>query len=129
MKKLNLFLTLIFISSSVYAERIKIWESDTSEHFIKSDTVKYKGKLVTFWLLTNNYLPDESGHLSYKQKIEIDCSYDQLRMLAQIGYQQTMGSGTSTRFRKTYEEWAEITPESLGGELYKYLCAKKNKMK
>jgi phosphoribosyl-AMP cyclohydrolase len=90
--------------------------------------VKYKGKLVTFWLLTNNYLPDESGHLSYKQKIEIDCSYDQLRMLAQIGYQQAMGSGTSTRFRKTYEEWAEITPESLGGELYKYLC-KKNKTK
>jgi hypothetical protein len=127
MKKLNLFFALIFISSSVYAERIKIWESDTSEHFIKSDTVKYKGKLVTFWLLTNNYLPDESGHLSYKQKIEIDCSYDQLRMLAQIGYQQAMGSGTSTRFRKTYEEWAEITPESLGGELYKYLCTKKIK--
>ena len=117
MKKLNLFLALIFISSSVYAERIKIWKSDTSEHFIKSDTVKYKGKLVTFWLLTNNYLPDESGHLSYKQKIEIDCSYDQLRMLAQIGYQQAMGSGISTRFSKTYEEWVEITPESLGGEL------------
>ena len=125
MKKLNLFLTLIFISSPVYAERIKIWESDTSEHLIKSDTVKYKGKLVTFWLLTNNYLPDESGHLSYKQKIEIDCSYDQLRMLAQIGYQQTMELGISTRFSKTYEEWAEIVPESLGGELYKYLCAKK----
>jgi hypothetical protein len=34
-------------------------------------------------------------------------------MLAQIGYQQAMGSGTSTRFRKTYEEWAEITTESL----------------
>ena len=84
MKKLNLFLVLVFISSSVYAERIKIWESDTSEHFIKSDTVKYKGKLVTFWLLTNNYLPDESGHLSYKQKIEIDCSYDQLRMSKSI---------------------------------------------
>jgi hypothetical protein len=125
MKKLNLFLTLIILSSSAYAERIKIWESDRSEHFIKSDTVKYKGKLVIFWLLTNNYLPDESGYLSYKQKIEIDCSYDQLRMLAQIGYQQTMGAGTSTRFRKTYEEWAEIVPESLGGELYKYLCTKK----
>jgi hypothetical protein len=125
MKKLNLFLTLISISSSAYAERIKIWESDTSEYLIKSDTVKHKSKLVTFWLLTNNYLPDESGHLSYKQKIEIDCNYNQLRMLAQIGYQQAMGSGTSTRFRKTYEEWAEIVPESLGGELYKYLCLKK----
>ena len=125
MKKLNLFLTLIFISSSVYAERIKIWGSDKSEYFLKSDTVKYKGKLVTFWLLTNNHLLDESGYLSYKQKIEIDCDYDQLRMLAQIGYQQAMGSGTSTRFRKTYEEWVEIVPESLGGELYKYLCTKK----
>ena len=125
MKKLSLFLALIFVSLSVYAEQIKIWESDTSKHFIKSDTVKYKGKLATFWLLTNNYLPDESGYLSYKQKIEIDCNYDQLRMLAQIGYQQALGSGTSTRFRKAYEEWAEITPESLGGELYKYLCSKK----
>ena len=127
MKKLSLFLAIIFVSLSVYAEQIKIWESDTSEHFIKSDTVKYKGKLATFWLLTNNYLPDESGHLSYKQKIEIDCNYDQLRMLAQIGYQQAMGSGTSTRFHKTYEEWAEITPESLGGELYRFLCTKKIK--
>jgi phosphoribosyl-AMP cyclohydrolase len=86
--------------------------------------VKHRGKLVTFWLLTNNYLPDESGHLSYKQKIEIDCDYDQLRILAQIGYQQAMGSGKSTRFRKTYEEWAEIVPESLGGKVYKYLCSK-----
>ena len=125
MKKLNLFVILIFICSSVQAAWIKVWESDLSNHFIKSDTVKYKGKLVTFWLITNNYLPDESGHLSYKQKIEIDCSYDQLRMLAQIGYQQAMGSGTSTRFSKTYEEWAEIVPESLGGELYNYLCTKK----
>lgn len=125
MKKISLFLALIFVSLSVYAERIKIWESDTSEHFIKSDTVKYKGKLATFWLLTNNYLRDESGYLSYKQKIEIDCNYDHLRMLAQIGYQQAMGSGTSTRFRKAYEEWVDITPESLGGELYKYLCSKK----
>jgi hypothetical protein len=58
MKKLNLFFALIFISSSVYAERIKIWVSDTSEHFIKSDTVKYNGKLVKFCLLTNNYLTD-----------------------------------------------------------------------
>ena len=55
MKKLSLFLALIFVSLPVYAEQIKIWESDTSEHFIKSDTVKYKGKLATFWLLTNNY--------------------------------------------------------------------------
>ena len=125
MKKLNLFFILIFISSSVYAEQIKIWQSDTSEHFIKSNTVKHKGKLVTFWLLSNNYLPDESGHLSYKQKIEIDCDYDQLRMLAQIGYQQAMGSGTSTRYRKTYEEWTEIVPKSLGSELYKSLCSKK----
>jgi len=127
MKKLSLFLTLIFISLSVHAEQIKIWVSDTSEYFIKSDTVKYKGKLVTFWLLTNNNLPDESGHLSYKQKIEIDCNYDQLRMLAQIGYQRAMGSGASTRFRKAYEEWGEIVPESLGGELYRYLCSKKIK--
>ncbi len=127
MKKLSLFLTLIFISLSVHAEQIKIWVSDTSEHFIKSNTVKYKGKLVTFWLLTNNNLPDESGHLSYKQKIEIDCNYDQLRMLAQIGYQRAMGSGASTRFRKAYEEWGEIVPESLGGELYRYLCSKKIK--
>jgi len=62
------------------------------------------------------------------KKLKLIVCYDQLRMLVQIGYQQTMGSGTSTRFRKTYEEWAEITPESLGGELYKYLC-KKNKTK
>jgi hypothetical protein len=48
-------------------------------------------------------------------------------MLAQIGYQQAMGSGTLTRFRKTYEEWGEIVPGSLGGELYKYLCSKKIK--
>jgi hypothetical protein len=127
MKKLSLFLTLIFISLSVHAEQIKIWVPDTSEYFIKSDTVKYKGKLVTFWLLTNNNLPDESGHLSYKQKIEIDCNYDQLRMLAQIGYQRAMGSGASTRFRKAYEEWGEIVPESLGGELYSYVCSKKIK--
>ncbi len=127
MKKLNLFVILIFICSSVQAAWIKVWESDLSNHFIKSDTVKYKSKLVNFWLLTNNNVPDDSGYLSYKQKIEIDCNYDQLRIVAQIGYQKTMGSGLSTRFQKAYEEWEEIVPDSLGGELYSHLCSKKIK--
>jgi len=125
MKKLNLFVILIFICSSVQAAWIKVWESDLSNHFINSDTAKYKSKLVNFWLLTNNNVPDDSGYLSYKQKIEIDCSYDQLRIVAQIGYQQAMGSGTSTRFQKAYEEWEQIVPDSLGGELYRHLCPKK----
>jgi len=127
MKKLYLLVILCLISSSAHAAWIKVCESDTSQHFVQSETVKYKNQLANFWLLTNHNVIDESGYLSYKQKIEIDCSYDQLRMLAQIGYQQAMGSGTSTRFRKTYEEWAEIMPESLGGELYKSLCTKKIK--
>jgi hypothetical protein len=125
MKKLNLFVILIFICSSVQAAWIKVWESDLSNHFINSDTAKYKSKLVNFWLLTNNNVPDDSGYLSYKQKIEIDCSYDQLRIVAQIGYQQAMGSGTSTRFQKAYEEWEQIVPDSLGSELYRHLCPKK----
>ncbi len=127
MKKLNFFLTLIFISSPIHAEWKKIWESDISQHFIKSDAVKYKSKLVSFWLLTNNNLPDESGYLSYKQKIEIDCNYDQLRIVSQIGYHQAMGSATPTRFQKAYEEWEQIVPDSLGGELYRHICSKKIK--
>ena len=125
MKKLNFFIILIFICSSAHAAWIKVWESDLSNHFIESDTVKYKSKLVNFWLLTNNNVPDDSGYLSYKQKIEMDCSYDQLRIVAQIGYQQAMGSGTSTRFNKAYEEWEQIVANSLGGELYRHLCSKK----
>ena len=125
MKQLNFFIILIFICSSAHAAWIKVWESDLSNHFIESDTVKYKSKLVNFWLLTNNNVPDDSGYLSYKQKIEMDCSYDQLRIVAQIGYKQAMGSGTSTRFNKAYEEWEQIVANSLGGELYRHLCSKK----
>ena len=114
-----------FTSLSAHAAWIKVWESDTSQHFVQSEPVKYKNQLANFWLLTNHNVADESGYLSYKQKIEMDCGYSQLRLIAQIGYEEAMGLGRSHRFRKAYEEWEEILPDSLGGELYKYLCFKK----
>ena len=125
MKKLYLLVILCLISSSAHAAWIKVWESDTSQHFVQSETVKYKNQLANFWLLTNHNLPDESGYLSYKQKIEMDCGYSQLRLIAQIGYEKKNGLGGSNHFRKAYEEWEEILPDSLGGELYRYVCSKK----
>jgi hypothetical protein len=125
MKKLYLLVILYLISSSAHAAWIKVWESDASQYFVQSETMKYKSKLAHFWLLTNNHAPDESGYLSYKQKIEIDCEYNQLRLVAQIGYEKKMGLGGSNRFRKAYEEWEEILPDSLGGELFRYVCLKK----
>jgi len=125
MKKLYLLVILCLISSSAHAAWIKVWESDASQYFIQSETVKYKNQLANFWLLTNHNLPDESGYLSYKQKIEMDCGYIQLRLIAQIGYEKKNGLGGSNHFRKAYEEWEEILPDSLGGELYRYVCSKK----
>ena len=127
MKKFYLLMIVCFTSLSAHAAWIKVWESDTSQHFVQSETVKYKNQLPNFWLLTNHNVPDKSGYLSYKQKIEIDCGYSQLRLIAQMGYDEAMGLGRSHRFRKAYEEWEEILPDSLGGELYKYLCSKKIK--
>jgi len=125
MKKLYLLVILCLISSSAHAAWIKVWESDASQHFVQSEPVKYKNQLANFWLLTNHNLPDESGYLSYKQKIEMDCGYSQLRLIAQIGYEKKNGLGGSNHFRKAYEEWEEILPDSLGGELYRYVCLKK----
>ena len=125
MKKFYLLAILCLISSSAHAAWIKVWESDTSQHFVQSETVKYKKQLANFWLLTNHNLIDESGYLSYKQKIEMDCGYSQLRLIAQIGYEKKNGLGGSNHFRKAYEEWEEILPDSLGGELYRYVCSKK----
>jgi hypothetical protein len=125
MKKLYLLVILCLISSSAHAAWIKVWESDTSQHFVQSETVKYKNQLANFWLLTNLNVIDESGYLSYKQKIEMDCGYSQLRLIAQIGYEKKNGLGGSNHFRKAYEEWEEILPDSLGGELYRYVCLKK----
>lgn len=125
MKKLYLLVVLCLIGASAHAAWIKVWESDVSQHFVQSETVKYKNQLASFWLLTNHNAIDESGYLSYKQKIEMDCGYSQLRLIAQIGYEKKDGLGGSNRFRKAYEEWEEILPDSLGGELYKNLCFKK----
>ncbi len=123
----TLFLNFILFISSAHAAWIKVWESNASQHFVQSKTMKYKNQLPNFWLLTNHNVPDESGYLSYKQKIEMDCGYSQLRLIAQIGYEEGMGLGRSHLFHKAYEEWEEILPDSLGGELYKYLCSKKIK--
>ena len=69
MKKLYLLVILCLISSSAHAAWIKVWESDTSQHFVQSETVKYKNQLANFWLLTNHNVADESVYLSYKQKV------------------------------------------------------------
>ncbi len=79
-----------FISLSAHAAWIKVWESDASQHFVQSEPVKYKNQLANFWLLTNHNVADESGYLSYKQKIEMDCGYSQLRLIAQISYEEAI---------------------------------------
>ncbi len=48
MKKLYLLKIVCIISSSAQAVWIKVWESDASQHFIQSETVKYKNQLASF---------------------------------------------------------------------------------
>jgi surface-adhesin protein E len=95
--------------------------------YVEQDSLHYNGDVVTFWVLmdfTTVQTVPRPSYLSVKSRREIDCTEEQIRLLAVTAFSGNMGNGD---VRYTYSDAAKdrgisIEPGSVAQKLWQFVC-------
>ena len=131
MKKLILFLVLIFTTLNVYAKWVFIGSVNDVMTYVDTESYKKTGSTVRFWELYNFNEPQSINensqlYLSYKLKAEVNCNTEESSTLALVYYSENDGKGkVINSFHYNDKEYTHIVPDTLGYSIYKFVCKKK----
>jgi len=79
----TLFLALLFVSGSALAEwRFLVENAKDDMYYIDLETIRKDGNMRTFWSKTESKSRGKDGTISYREKLEIDCKKEGVRILA-----------------------------------------------
>lgn len=112
--------TFFFLCESVEAVSwVPIFKSvDGNIFFIDTETLVKKGTISSSWILIENNMPDEYEIMSTKHQVLMDCRNKYFRITRSIYYDQ-IGRVIED---DTQESFDQITPDSSGENIYKYVC-------
>ena len=83
----SLFLALLFVSGSAFAEWRFIEESSLGDmYYIDPTTIRKDGNLRTMWIKAEFKIREKDGAISTREKLEIDCKKEAVRMLASASF-------------------------------------------
>jgi hypothetical protein len=129
MKKLFLFLVLIFTTLNVHAKWVLVSTSETADFYVKTDSIKRKDYMVTFWEIIDYksvQKNDEKEYSSMKIKTEMNCNTEEEKTLFMAVYSGFMGSGNPVDSYKTNKvDFREIIPDTTAYTVFKFVCGKK----
>ena len=95
MKKLILFLVLIFTTLNVYAKWVLVAGNEEAKFYVEINSIKQKGNIVTYWELLDYSSMQTWNNLNYfsaKQKYETNCNTEDSAILYINYYSENMGS-------------------------------------
>ena len=130
MKKILLFLTLINLTTSAFAELAKVTQINDETIYIKIDSIKRNGQIIAFWQLSD-FMSAQSlekinlQYLSYYAKNEINCETNELRLLGVTFYSMNLAQGVVVTTFKYQNDFDYIIPNSQGEKISKFVCGKK----
>jgi hypothetical protein len=129
MKKLLLFLVLIFTTLNVHANWVLVSAGEDADFYVKTDSIKRKGYMVTFWEIINFTSVQKNGETEYssmKVKTEMNCNTEEEKHLFTAVYSGSMGSGNLVDSYKTNKAgFDEIIPDTIAHSVLKFVCSKK----
>ena len=122
-----IFVLLMFISCSVWAEWVLIGESTDGSATIYVDpaTIRREGVLVKYWRLTDIRVRNKDGNMSWRTRDELDCKKERSRVTSMTTFSDSMlGGSLNGNFNYPNDEWADIPPCTLDAVKMKFVCAK-----
>jgi len=120
----TLFLALLFVSGSAFAEWQFIGQSVTGNKFyIDLATIRKDGNMRTFWAKGEKKTPDADKTLSYRTKVEIDCKKEISRVVTETTFDEPslMGNILSNQ-NYPYASPVHIAPESMHNTMMMIVC-------
>lgn len=130
MKKLLLILIFIFSISPVQARWVGLLEYKDYATYIETNSLRYRGKLVSYWSMYDYSSLQTNGVFSQKIKWENNCETEEHRILSIVVYSEKMGAGNvlpTTPIEN--DRWDHIVPGSAGEFMHKYVCSQDIKKK
>lgn len=129
MKKLIVFLILIFTTLNVYAEWVKVAGNDTADMYVETDSIKRIVNKVTYWEMIDYKSIKIAGGRSYrslKMKIETKCDTEESRTIYYTAYSENTGLGyVISSFPDSNLIYTPIVPDSIENTVFKFVCIKK----
>ena len=116
--------TTVAFATPVFAEWTEATESVSgATYYIDYDTVKENNGYVYYWELQDRLKPTETGILSAKFLMEVDCDIPRkIRPLSFVFYNQPMGGGNGDAQKSLIDEWEYPTPNTAGDTLTNKVC-------
>jgi surface-adhesin protein E len=129
MKRFVLITLLLLSSGPVYAEWVKVGETDDGMTvYYDPATIRRNRNLVTMWQFYD-YKTVQTvagiGFLTVKEQWEFDCAEERSRVLALTEFSGNMGSGTVVYSNSEVGKWQPVATRSMGQLLWKFACGKK----
>ena len=125
MTKLLLLLIFTFSISPVYAEWKLMTELSDSNTYIETNSVRHRGKVVSYWILYDFSSLQINGVSSQKVKWEDNCDTEEHRILSIVRYSEKMGGGHVLPNTQQIDIWEHIVPGTVGDFYHKFVCKKR----
>ena len=129
MKKTILFLVLIFTTLNVFAKWEKVVIDEEADFYVKTDSIKRKGYMVTFWEMLDfksTQTADGKPYNSVKMKSEINCISEEKRTTFYAPYPENMGLGKPLEHIENHnKKFSIIVPDTINHTISKFVCSKK----
>ncbi len=128
MKKLLLFLVLIFTTLNVYAKWEKVITSEEVDFYVQTDSIKRKGYMVTYWEIQDfksTQTLDKLQYRSLKVKSEINCDIEKHNIIFMALYSEKMGLGKQLGHYEYDKDFVTLVPDTLAHAMSKIVCSKK----
>lgn len=129
MKKLLIFLVLIFTTLNVNAMWLFVTDADEGSSYLKSDSIRRDNNIVTHWRLldfkSEKKTSDGKRFNSIKSKVESNCKTEEHRTIFMVVYSERMGEGKILDSYNRHEEFTHVIPDTLGHTFHKFVCNKK----
>ncbi len=130
MARLFLITLLLLSSSPVYAEWVKVSDSDEAGKTVYVDpaTIRRTSNLVKMWQFYDyNTVQTVGGFrfLTVEEQWEFDCAEDRGRVVALKQFSGNMGSGTMVFTNSQIGNWVPVMPGSISQTVWKVACGKK----
>jgi hypothetical protein len=125
MKKLLLIIIFIFSISPLHAEWKPIIQLENLSQYIETNSIKPKGKIVSYWMLEDHTSLQDGSWLSMKYKSENNCETEEFRHISLNYYSENMGNGKAVSNINNISPWSHVVPGTTGEYIHKFVCKKR----
>jgi hypothetical protein len=113
---------LALVAAPAWAEWVQVAVADVAVVYIDPATIRKDGNFRKVWELQNLKQRDKDGYLSRRTLWEYDCKEQRNRPISGSLHSETMAKGETIWSGDTPAAWGNISPNTVGKDIFFLIC-------